>query len=315
MRRKATLFGMILCVLSLTWADRSFARARAVPPSVLQRRMQEQQRRAQQPPAPNNGKKQTTQEEARQIFEEYSDEAWQEALGATPDEWQKIKPRLEAVKKSPRQPTIPLSVYGSGEVNYSYSTSQSNTSGGGGMGNVSGGVRGGAGGSGGTGGGRYVFSSGGGTGGSSSAAGGVTGGAGGAGLPPGAQGMGSGFGGGSGYASGGSASGGGGFGYSFGGPPGPVKKKVEDVSLGWQWRRPSLNKAPAQLSENEKACEQLLEALEAQHPDATQVRQRIEAVRQVREQIAAQRKEAMRQLREVVTPQQEAKLILMGYLD
>ena len=97
--------------------------------------------------------------------------------------------------------------------------------------------------------------------------------------------------------------------------PGPVKKQVDDVALGWQWERPSLDKSPDALSEVEKVCERLVETFEMKDPDPEQVRQRIEALRQVRQQRRAELEEARRQLLALVTPAQEAKLISMGYLE
>jgi hypothetical protein len=97
--------------------------------------------------------------------------------------------------------------------------------------------------------------------------------------------------------------------------PGPVKKQVGGIDLGWQWERPSLDKRPEALSEGEKACERLIDAFETNDPDREQVHQRIEALRQARAQRQAELREAQRQLREIITPQQEARLILMGYLE
>jgi hypothetical protein len=97
--------------------------------------------------------------------------------------------------------------------------------------------------------------------------------------------------------------------------PGPVKKQVGDIDLGWLWERPSLDKNPDALNDGEKACERLVDLFERNDLDPEQVRQRVEVLRQVRAQRQAQLREAQRQLREIITPQQEAKLILMGYLE
>jgi hypothetical protein len=97
--------------------------------------------------------------------------------------------------------------------------------------------------------------------------------------------------------------------------PGPIKKQVGDIDLGWQWERPSLDRSPEALSEGEKACERLLDAFEENEPDPEQVRQRIEALRKVRQQRRTELEETRRQLLALLTPAQEAKLILMGYLE
>ena len=94
-----------------------------------------------------------------------------------------------------------------------------------------------------------------------------------------------------------------------------MKKKVGEVSLGWQWHRPSLNKEPDKLTEGDKACEQLLDVIELKNPDAAQVHQRLEGLRKIREQRRTELHETQQQLRALVTPEQEPKLVLMGYLD
>jgi hypothetical protein len=298
MGKKATVLSLVLCVLLFTLADRSFSRARGPQTPA------EQQRKAEQRRLENEEKRKTAQKDMRKIYDEYSDQAWQEALSATPEQWQAIKPRLEKVKRPEHPPAIQLSVYGFGGGGDSYSDSYSKVSGSSGGAGVSGGfASGGGGGSGGFGGGGTY------------SAGGGSGGAGGMGPSSGARASGGASGGGGSFSGGGSASGGGGYGFGFGGPPGPVKKKVGEMSLGWQWRRPSSNKNAGPLSENEKTCEQLLDVLETKNPDPQQIRQRIETLRKIREQIEANRRQARQQLRAVVTPEQEAKLILMGYLD
>jgi len=313
MGKKATVLSLVLYVLLSPLADRSFSQARGPQtPAEQQRWMQEQQRKAEQlrlkaeqERLKNEEKQKAAQKEAHKIVEEYSDQAWQEALGATGEQWKAMKPRLDRIRSLGGSPGIRLSIYGFGGGGSSTSSSFSEGSGGGGGAGTSGGYySGSAGGSGGAGGGGY-YSAGAGGGGSAQgvsqssgarAVGGASGGQGGS------------------FAGGGAAGGGGGYSYNIGGT-GPVKKQVGEVSLGWQWRRPSLNKSPDKLSEGEKTCEQLLDVLETKSPDPEQVRQRVEALRKIREQIQAKRQEARRQLREVVTPEQEAKLILMGYLD
>ncbi len=97
--------------------------------------------------------------------------------------------------------------------------------------------------------------------------------------------------------------------------PGPIKKKVDDIALGWQWERPSLDRDPNALSESERVCERLADAFEGKGADPEQVRRQVEALRQVRQQRRAELEETRRQLLALVTPAQEAKLISMGYLE
>jgi len=307
MRKRAILLSLPLCVLLFTLADRSFSRARPPQtPAEQQRWMQEQQQRTEQLRLKgeqdrwqNEERQKEAQQEARKLWEEYSDsEAWPQALGVTVEQWKAIKPKLDRIRQLRSMPGINVSVYAFGGGGSTNSDSFSHSSGGGGgAGTGSGFASGSARGSGGaSSGGRYVF--GGAAGGTAGARGTVSG--------TGSQG--------GSFVSGGTTSGGSGYGFAIGGT-GPVKKKVGEVSLGWQWRRPSLNKEPDKLTEGDKACEQLLDAMETNDANSEQVRQRLEALRQIREQRRAELRETQRQLRALVTPEQEPKLVLMGYLD
>ncbi len=301
MGKRGILLSLTLCVLLFTPADRSFSRMRPPQtPAQQQRWMQEQQQKMEQDRWQKEQKQKAAPQEAHKLWEEYSDkEAWPQALGVTPEQWKTIKPKLDRIRQLRSMPGINVSVYafGGGGSTNSDSFSQS-SGGGGGAGTGSAFAGGSARGSGGAsgGGGRYVFRG---------TAGGTAG----------AQGTvsGSGAGGGS-FASSGGASSGSGYGFAIGGT-GPVKKKVGEVSLGWQWRRPSLDKEPGRLTEGDKACEQLLDVIEWKNPDAAQVRQRMEVLRKIREQRRTELRETQQQLRELVTPEQEPKLVLMGYLD
>jgi hypothetical protein len=244
MGRKAMLGGLVLSVLLVVLADRSFSRARGPQtPAEQQRWIQDQQRKAEQERLKNREKQKAAQ---------------QEALGATAEQWQTIQSRLEAVKKIAGRPVIRLSVYGSGggsSTSSSFSSSSGGTGGSGTGGGFASGGAGGFGGAGGSGSGGGGSSYSGQASGNASAGGNVSGG-----------------GQGGSFAGGGSAGSAGGYGFGFGGPPGPVKKQVGEVSLGWQWQRPSLNKSPGQWSESEKVCERLLDVLETKDPDREQVR-------------------------------------------
>jgi hypothetical protein len=305
MGKRAILPSLALCVLLFTLTGRSFSRMRPPQtPAQQQRWRQEQQQRTEelrrkmeQDRLQNEQKQRAARQEAHRLWEEYSDsEAWPQALGVTPEQWKAIKPKLDRIRQLWSMPGINVSVYAFGGGGSTNSDSFSQSFGSGGTGSAfAGGSARGAGNVSGSGG-RYVFR---GAGGGTAGAHGTVGGSGGQGGS---------------FVSGGAASGGSGYGFAIGGT-GPVKKKVGEVSLGWQWRRPSLNKEPDKLTEGDKACEQLLEAMEAKNPDATQVRQRLEALRKIREQCRTDLRETQRQLRELITPEQEPKLALMGYLD
>ncbi len=298
MAKRVGLLSLILCAFLSTLADRSFSRARPPrTPAEQQRWMQEQQRKAEEPRLKSQEQQKAAQQAAHKIWEDYSDsEAWPQILDVTPEQWKAIKPKLARIKQLRSVPTMDASVYafGGGGNTYSDSFNRGSSTGGGTGSGYAGGSARGSGGVGG--GGRYVF---GGQAGGTAAARGAVGGS-------GLQGTSS--------VSGGVASAGSGYGFAIG-RTGPVKKKVGDVSLGWQWHRPSLDKGPDKLTEGDKACEQLLDALEIKSSNPEQVRQRLEVLRKMREQRRAELQETQRQLRELVTPEQEPKLVLMGYLD
>jgi hypothetical protein len=260
----------------------------------------------------------------RKVADEYSEEAWQDALGATPEQWKAIKPRLETIRKLKEPAEIDISIYwvaGSGGYEaesvsqtpdgirstvkstgqFSATTGVRTTSESSIRSGTDGGSRGGAGGHGEAFGGGSIKS------GQFSATTGLST------VPPGSGPSGVDM----------RTFGEGRPGESrVGGvvrlyvqTPGPVKKQVGDINLGWQWQRPWLDKNPAALSENEKASERLLGVFEGDKPNPEQIRQQVEAVRKVRQQRQAQLQEARWQLHEIVTPEQEAKLILLGYLE
>jgi hypothetical protein len=282
-RRIAVSLGLVLCLVFCTRSGRSLSQTQGPKsPGEFQRwfheqRLKEIQRQAdfQQKMEEQRFESEERQKATRKIRDEYADQAWAEALGATAAQWQAIQPKLERIRQLRSTPGIEISVYAvSGAGNFQTTSSVQTSDGGRSTADASSQL---------------------------SATRGVT--------STSDSSTRSGTAGGSGRSF---AEGGGNIRVHT---PGPVKKQVGDVNLGWQWRRPSLNEDADKLTEGDRACEQLLDALEAKNPDAEHVRQRVEALRQVRAQRQVELREAQRQLREVITPEQEPKLILMGYLD
>src|SRR4030042_620368 len=111
MRRASALLCLILCLSLSTLPSRLLSQtSRPQSREEFERRMEEQRlqmkqqqeefrRNAEQQRLENERKQKAAQQAGRAIYDEYSDEAWQEALGATAEQWQAIKPRLEQVKK------------------------------------------------------------------------------------------------------------------------------------------------------------------------------------------------------------------------
>jgi len=84
---------------------------------------------------------------------------------------------------------------------------------------------------------------------------------------------------------------------------------------GWKWARPSENKGRSELTPAERAAENLLDGLENPQSRETDIRERLAALRKIRDEAAGQLPKAQQELREVLTFDQEAKLVLMGYLE
>jgi hypothetical protein len=243
-------------------------------------------------------------EEFAQIRDAYEDEAYREALGVDAEQWTKIKPLIARINELRVLPFLKFSVYGfaSGGSRRSHSASHYGGSGGSGSARSM----------------SYAFGSGSGSPPPRPGRGGRYVAGGNASVSSGASGYG--YSAGGGYGAGGAAGGGtGGYGFNAGGagtgPERPVKKQVGDLNLGWMWRRPSDGKRPEDVTEGDKVCESLLDAIQAKSPDPQATQERVEALRLIREQKRAELRQVRQELRALVTPEQEAKLILMGYLD
>lgn len=283
MKRRTVSFGVAVClVVSLLvcpcLSQRRSSRINRSPAQEQQRRLRDFQRRSEQ----RRLESQRRREEHRKISDEYRDEAHQEVLGVTAEQWAQMKPLIGRIDELRVGPMLKFSTYG-------FSSGGSSSSGG----SVRSGSTGGSTGAGGGVSGGWSGASGGSSGGSSSY-GFRTG----SGPRPPRPGQGSAGGGSTGT-----------------GPEQPVKKRVGDLNLGWTWRRPSDDKGPDELTEGDKICEGLLDAIEAEESDPEAVKEHLEKLRQLRERAKRELEEARKQLREVVSPKQEAKLILMGYLD
>ncbi len=288
MNRRVILSGV---VIALVWACVSgIALSQVRRPRVGMRPSQirdMQRRQAQQQNGPDY----------QAIRRAYADEAAQAALGADAEQCKRIEAKMNRIRELRRTPSLTFTAYGSatGQSNYEYHFSQSGSTpsrarGGRVSGYGGGGVGGGIGGT--TSGSRGSMQY------------GVR-------TPPGTNGS---------YGVTSGSAGGAGWGYSFGGGLGPngdrpVMKEVEGMSLGWTWLRPSERNDPNELTASNKMCEQLLDALVAEPPDPQLVQERVAQLRQLRAERQRQLHEVQDELRAIVTPEQEAKLILMGYLD
>ena len=84
---------------------------------------------------------------------------------------------------------------------------------------------------------------------------------------------------------------------------------------GWKWLKPSVEKGPGNVTKGEKTCEELASVLQDVGASEDAIIQKVQAVRNIREQAVKQLAEAREELRKVVTARQEATLVLMGWLD
>ena len=299
MKKQGISFGVVVCLLVSVlvcpcFSQRRSSRASRNVAQQQQQRQREVQRRHEQFRLETERRReqrrlesQRRSQETATIVSQYRNEISPEALGVNAEQWKAIQAKMQRIRELRAEPTLDFSVYGfagGGSENSSSSSDSGVLPGaGGGRGGGSGGGYGWSGGS--TGGGGSGGSSGGGS-----------------------------------YGSSTGSSGGSGWGYSIGGGAGPngdrpVMKRVGELNLGWMWQRPSEGKKAEELTEGERACERLLDALEATGPNEEGVQESLAALRRLRQERQRQLEEAREELRALVTGPQEAKLILMGYLD
>ena len=93
------------------------------------------------------------------------------------------------------------------------------------------------------------------------------------------------------------------------------QQSVPRVEEGWKWSKAWGKKAPGELSEGERTCEELLELLEDKGSKQEEIEQKVEALREVRKEAGKQLAQAQQELRKVLTFRQEATLVLMQYLN
>jgi hypothetical protein len=93
------------------------------------------------------------------------------------------------------------------------------------------------------------------------------------------------------------------------------RQSVAKIEEGWKWTKAWEKKAPAELTEGERICEELLELLEDKGSKQKDVEHKIEALCEVRKNATKQLVKAQQELRDVLTFRQEVTLVLMRLLD
>lgn len=83
---------------------------------------------------------------------------------------------------------------------------------------------------------------------------------------------------------------------------------------GWRWYKPSERKAPSELTEGERICEELLKLIGDKNSKPEEIKQKMEALQKIRQEAKKQLAKAQQELGEVLTFHQEAALIMMRRL-
>ncbi len=78
---------------------------------------------------------------------------------------------------------------------------------------------------------------------------------------------------------------------------------------------PTWRLADRELTEGEKACEELFELLQDKNSRPEKIKQKMDALRQARKKAKNQLAKVRQELREILNSRQEAKLVLIGLLD
>lgn len=78
---------------------------------------------------------------------------------------------------------------------------------------------------------------------------------------------------------------------------------------------PTWRLADRELTEGEKACEELFELLQDKNSRPEKIKQKMDALRQAREKAKNQLAKVRQELREILNSRQEANLVLIGLLD
>jgi alpha-galactosidase/6-phospho-beta-glucosidase family protein len=81
----------------------------------------------------------------------------------------------------------------------------------------------------------------------------------------------------------------------------------------WSWKKPWEGKS--ELTKQEKTCQELLDVLENKNITEDELRLKIDALRQAKQEAAKQLAQARQELCEVLTFRQQAILVMMGILD
>ncbi len=84
---------------------------------------------------------------------------------------------------------------------------------------------------------------------------------------------------------------------------------------GQFWGGPTWRLADRELTEGEKACEELFELLQDKNSRPEKIKQKMDALRQAREKARNQLAKVRQELREILNSRQEAKLVLLEVLD
>ena len=97
-------------------------------------------------------------------------------------------------------------------------------------------------------------------------------------------------------------------------PSQPNNKETYSSQHGWKWYKPWDSKAPGNLTKGERICEELLKLIEDKNSRPEEIKQKMETLREIRQEASKQLVMARQELLEVLTNRQEAALIMMRQL-
>ncbi len=97
------------------------------------------------------------------------------------------------------------------------------------------------------------------------------------------------------------------------GPPFPNPRYMHE--WGWKWPERWTSRAPAELSEGERIVKELIELIDRNNPNAEQLQQKIDALRDYRHRMRIELAQAIDDLREGLTIRQQAALALIGWFN
>lgn len=97
-------------------------------------------------------------------------------------------------------------------------------------------------------------------------------------------------------------------------PSSPNNKETYSSQYTWKWYKPWGSKARGNLTKGERICEEILKLIEDKNSRSEEIEQKMETLREIRQENKEQLSKARQELSKVLTYRQEATLIMMREL-